>query len=95
MLSISNFRAVSEWIEANQDIVEWAVPHGGIMCFPRYKVDMFSIELCHKLLDNQGVMVDPGEYFGLDGHIRLSYACSEEVLKSGLNALGKGLNELS
>lgn len=94
-LSMTNYRVVSEWMAANQDIVEWAVPNSGIMCFPKYKVDMPSIELCHKLLDGHGVMVNPGEYFNLDGHIRLSYACSEEVLTNGLNALGKGLRKLA
>ena len=94
-LSVSNFRVVSEWIETNKDIVEWVAPHGGIMCFPRYKVNMSSIELCHKLLDDHGVMVNPGEYFDMDGHIRLSYACPENVLRSGLDALGNGLKELS
>ena len=94
-LSASNFRVVSEWMQTNMDIIEWVTPHGGIMCFPRYKVDMSSIELCHKLLDDHGVMVNPGEYFDMDGHIRLSYACPENVLRGGLDALGNGLKELS
>lgn len=93
-LSVSNFQVLSKWMDANQDIVEWVQPHGGIMCFPRYKVNMSSIELCHKLLDDHGVMVNPGEYFNMDGHIRLCYTCSEDVLTGGLNALGKGLKEL-
>jgi aspartate/methionine/tyrosine aminotransferase len=70
------------------------VPHGGVMCFPRYRANMSSIELCQKLLHDHGVMVNPGEYFNLDGHIRLGYVCSEDILRSGLNALGKGLREL-
>ena len=93
--STSNFHVLREWMEANQDIVDWVQPHGGVMCFPRYRVKMSSIELCHKLLDNHGVMVNPGEYFNMDGHIRLGYASSEEVLTSGLDALGKGLKALA
>jgi len=94
-LSTSNFQIVREWMETNKDILEWVIPHGGIMCFPRYKVKMSSIELCHKLLDDHGVMLNPGEYFDMDGHIRLTYACPEDVLRKGLEALGKGLKELS
>jgi len=94
-LAMSNFPIVREWMETNQNIVEWVMPHGGIMCFPKYKMKMSSIELCHKLLDDYGVMLNPGEYFDLDGHIRLTYVCPEDVLKNGLEALGKGLNELS
>lgn len=58
-LSMTNYRVVSEWMATNQDIVEWVVPNSGIMCFPKYKVEMSSIELCHKLLDDHGVMVNP------------------------------------
>ena len=94
-LAMFNFPIVREWMETNTDIVEWVIPHGGIMCFPRYKVNMSSIELCHKLLDNYGVMLNPGEYFDLDGHIRLTYACPEDVLRNGLEALGNGLKGLS
>lgn len=94
-LSISNFQVLTNWMEANQDIVEWVLPHGGIMCFPRYRLAMSSIELCQKLLDDHGVMVIPGEYFNMDGHIRLCYTCSEEELVSGLNVLGKGLRALA
>ncbi len=93
-LSVSNFLVLSEWMEANQDILEWVEPHGGVMCFPRYRVNMSSIELCQKLLHDHGVMVNPGEYFNLDRHIRLGYVCSEDMLRSGLKALGKGLREL-
>lgn len=93
--SASNFHVLEEWMEAHQDIVEWVRPHGGIMCFPRYKVNMPSIELCQQLLDNYGVMVNPGEYFNMDGHFRLGYACSEDVLRNGLDALGAGLKELA
>ena len=81
-------------MEANKDIVEWVSPNGGVMCFPKYRVKLSSIELCQKLLDDHGVMVNPGEYFNMDGHFRLGYACSEDVLRSGLNALGKGLREI-
>ena len=94
-LSVSNFQVLSKWMDANQDIVEWVRPHGGIMCFPKYRVNMSSIELCHQLLDDHGVMVNPGEYFNMDGHIRLCYTCEEDVLRGGLNALGKGLKELA
>ena len=93
-LSMSNFQIVNEWMQDSQDILEWVVPHGGVMCFPKYRVNMSSIELCQKLLDDHGVLVNPGEYFNLDGHFRLGYACSEDVLTGGLNALGEGLREL-
>jgi aspartate/methionine/tyrosine aminotransferase len=93
-LSMSNFQVLSEWMRDNQDIVEWVLPLGGVMCFPEYRINMSSVELCRKLLHDHGVMVNPGEYFNLEGHIRIGYVCSDDILRNGLNALGKGLREL-
>jgi aspartate/methionine/tyrosine aminotransferase len=93
--ALSNFRITKDWVEGNTDIVEWVEPHGGIMCYPRYKVDIGSKELCQKLLNDHGVLVNPGEYFGTENHFRLSYPCSEEELKAGLEEITKCLRELS
>lgn len=93
--SKSNLQVVSQWMEANSDIVEWVPPNGGVLCFPKYRANMPSVELCQRLLDDYGVMVNPGEYFNMNGHFRLSYTSSEEVLKGGLEALGKGLRALA
>jgi len=89
-----NHRIMKQWVKDNPDLVDWVEPHGGIMCYPKYNLDMPSVELVHKLLDDFGVMVNPGEYFGVEGHLRLTYACPEDVLINGLEALGKGLREL-
>ena len=77
------------------EVYKWVEPNGGIMCFPRYKLALSSKVLCQKLLDDQRILVIPGEYFDLDGHIRLSYSCSKGALKRGLGALAKGLRRLS
>ena len=93
-LSLRNFRIAKKWMGSNPDILEWVEPHGGIMCYPRYKADMGSKELCQKLLDDHGVLVNPGHYFGTEGHFRLSYACPEDVLIRGLEEIAKCLNGL-
>jgi len=94
-LAKPNFEIIREWMTANADIVEWVVPDGGIMCFPRYKLELSSKALCQKLLDDHRILVIPGDYFGLDGHIRLSYTCSKGALKRGLDALAGALRKLS
>ena len=50
-----------------------------------------------KLLEKQHVAVVPGEAFGTNEHIRISYATSMEQLEKGLNRLHEfmtGLAEL-
>lgn len=53
-----------------------------------------SGDLAIHLLDEAGVAVVPGEPFGDDNHIRLSYATSLEHIKEGVKRIGKAIAEL-
>jgi aspartate/methionine/tyrosine aminotransferase len=50
-----------------------------------------SLELCDVLLDEVGVALVPGEGFGAPGHVRLSYALSDDDLQRGVQRLQKAL----
>ncbi len=53
-----------------------------------------SVDLTDYLLDDAKVAVVPGEAFGAEGHIRLSYATSMENIKKGLERIEKALSAL-
>ena len=46
-----------------------------------------SASLCRRLLDEARVAVTPGSAFGCEGHIRISFACADEALASGLEGI--------
>ena len=52
---------------------------------------MTSAEFAGRLLENSGVAVVPGEVFGMGGHIRISYAVSEDRLVSGFDKIAEAL----
>jgi aspartate aminotransferase len=52
-------------------------------------------ELASRLLTEAHVVTVPGEAFGTDEHIRLSYAVSADVIDKGVERIGKFLGELS
>lgn len=53
-----------------------------------------STDLCEYLLDKAHVALVPGDAFGDDKHIRISYAASEENLKEAMKRLKNALAEL-
>jgi aspartate aminotransferase len=53
-----------------------------------------SMELCAYLLEDFGVAIVPGSAFGMEGHVRLSFATSMEVLKKALDRIENGLKSL-
>jgi aspartate/methionine/tyrosine aminotransferase len=86
-----NLTLVKQWMRSHQDILEWVDPDGGIVCFPRYRFEVPSVSLCTRLLDEAGVLVNPGTFFNQEGHFRLSYGIESEKLASALQLLGDAL----
>lgn len=50
-----------------------------------------SVAVAEWLLAEAGVAVVPGIAFGSDDHVRISFACSRETLKRGLERMGEAL----
>ena len=59
----------------------------------RGRVPMTSAELAEIILDEAEVAVVPGEAFGTDGYLRLSYALGDDDLAEGVGRIGTLLGE--
>jgi len=91
----TNLDYVRKWMNQQTEYFEWVEPDGGIVCFPRYTMKLSSVDFCNYLFETQHVLVNPGSFFNMDGFIRLSYGCDLSLLQKALDALEKGLNNLS
>ena len=75
-------------------------PKGAFYAYPNisvaYKGDKVknSMEFATKLLAESLVAVVPGEAFGTNDHIRISYATSMKELERGLDRLHKFMDEV-
>lgn len=63
-----------------------------ISTLPRYGTD--SMGFCQALLKEQGVALVPGVAFGMEGFVRLSFACSLEQLKEGITRISQFVKTL-
>ena len=76
-------------------------PHGTFYAFPdvsgllnrtlRGKRIQNTFDLGNYLLETEGVAVVPGSAFEGEGHFRLSFACSMEVIESGCDRLARAV----
>ena len=63
-------------------------PQGAFYVFPEIsKFGMTSEEFCTRMIREAGVAAVPGSCFGTEGHIRISFGCSDEQLKLGLDRM--------
>jgi aspartate/methionine/tyrosine aminotransferase len=84
-----NSRTVIEWTrEEGIEMTPWA---GANVCFPRLPLEN-TLDFCRHLLD-RAVLVPPGEFFGLAGHIRMGLGCESSVLQEGLRRISEALRE--
>lgn len=80
------------------DVCECPTPGGAFYVFPdfsscigegkRFADDM---EFADFLLDEARVAVVPGSAFGADGHVRLSYATSDDLIEEGIRRIAEAL----
>ncbi|TWB39617.1 pyridoxal phosphate-dependent aminotransferase [Nitrospirillum pindoramense] len=72
-------------------LIEGAVPASGCLYFPRIVGVADTWALTRHLWNQADLLVAPGDYFGLAGHVRLGYAGDAETLDKGLTRLHAGL----
>ena len=53
-----------------------------------------SVTFAERLLEREGVAVVPGAVFGVDNNIRISYACSMDVITEGMDRIEKFIASL-
>lgn len=78
---------VKEWIDQSNEYLEWVEPQGGVVCFPRIKVNIDSNEFYRVLNTNFQTFVGPGHWFEMDRkYMRIGYGwpTSHEELRQGL-----------
>ncbi|TDI76287.1 MAG: aminotransferase class I/II-fold pyridoxal phosphate-dependent enzyme [Bacteroidetes bacterium] len=79
-----NLSLLSDWVDANSDHVSLNPPKAGGMAFVRYFQDVNSTELTHALRKEKGVLILPGDVYGLDGFFRIGIGSPREHLEPGL-----------
>jgi aspartate/methionine/tyrosine aminotransferase len=72
-------------------LLEGEVPAFGCMCFPKVVGAADTRTLGRTLLRDFDLLVAPGEYFGLPGHIRIGFGADTEALARGMARLADGL----
>lgn len=81
------------------DGVRIVMPKGAFYAYPNVGSSFARLgvrtpmEFAEKLLEREGVAVVPGEAFGTDQHIRISYAASMEDLSRGLDRLQRFIEQ--
>lgn len=88
------FPILEEWMGRQKGNLRCVPPDAAAIAFIKYDLDINSTDLVMKLIREQSVMIVPGDHFGLDGYLRVSFGLPEDYLRSGLNRISEVLSRL-
>jgi len=88
------FPVLKEWMKEQGDVLSCIPPQAAAIAFLKYDLDINSTDLAKKLLNEKSVLIIPGDHFGLDKYIRVSYGLPHDYLKGGLARIGEVISEI-
>ncbi len=78
-----NLALLDAWVQ-QEPKASYVKPQAGTTAFVALDVAMASYDQCVALLKDTGVMFTPGSALGVEGYVRIGFACYPAVLKEGL-----------
>jgi len=82
------------WLESHEGTFSLVPPEAAAIAYVRYDLDVNSTELVERLLREKSVFIVPGDHFGMDRYLRISYGLPEDYLTAGLDRIHELIAEL-
>jgi len=83
-----NFPIIARWLDGHDGLFTYVPPDAGAIVYARYHHPINSTELVTRLRQEQGVLVVPGDHFGMDGYLRLGFGEEPLHLRAALERVG-------
>ncbi|MCF6249518.1 MAG: aminotransferase class I/II-fold pyridoxal phosphate-dependent enzyme [Desulfobacula sp.] len=88
------YPVIEQWMKDKKDLFTFTSPQAAAITFIRYHLDINSTEFHERLLKEKSVLLVPGDHFGLDNFLRISFGLPHDYLTQALNRIGDLIVEL-
>ncbi len=88
------FPLLQEWLASHGDAFSLVEPQAAAIAFVRYDLGVNSTELVDRLIREQSVLIVPGDHFGLDHYLRISFGLPHGYLRAGLDRIHQVVSQL-
>ncbi len=89
------FPILQEWMNSHENIFSLTPPDASAIAFIRYNLDINSTSLVNRLCKEKSVLIVPGDHFGLDHFVRISFGLPKEYLIPALDRIHELVVELT
>ena len=88
------YPVLQEWMNRRQGIFEITPPQAAAIAFIRYRMDINSTDFTEQLRKEKSVLIVPGDHFGMDRFVRVSFGLPHDYLTAGLDRIYELVTEL-
>jgi aspartate/methionine/tyrosine aminotransferase len=89
------YPVLEKWMNAHREILSAAAPQAAAIAFVKYRLDVSSTRLTDELREEKRVLIVPGDHFGLDHFVRISFGLPHDYLIPALGRIGDLILELA
>lgn len=83
----TGFPKLREWMDSHSDLFSLRPPDAAAIAFVRYHLDINSSELAERLRREKSVLIVPGDHFGMDHFLRISFGLPHDYLGAALDRM--------
>lgn len=88
------YPVLERWISEHGEILSTIPPQAAAIAFVKYRLDIPSTRFAERLREEKRVLIVPGDHFGLDHFVRISYGLPHDTLTPALGRIHNLLVEL-
>jgi len=90
----ANYPVMDAWLKTFGDTFSWHPPAAGAICWAHYRGAIPALEIVEKLRAQHGVLLCPGDHFGMPGFLRFGYGGELQHFQEALAETERGLRRL-
>ncbi len=83
----SGFPILEQWMASHGETFDMVPPQASAIAFLRYHLDVNSTELVDRLVKEKSVLIVPGDHFGMDHFLRISFGLPHDTLQAALTRI--------
>ncbi len=81
------FPKLKEWMDGHPDIFSYSAPDAAAIAFIKYNIEVNSTEFTERLRTEKSVLIVPGDHFGIDHYVRISFGLPDDHLLPALDRI--------
>ena len=85
---------LEEWMNSHQNTFSFTPPGAAAITFVRYHLDINSTDFSERLRKEKSTLIVPGDHFGMDHFVRISFGLPHEYLVPALDGIHDLIVEL-